>query len=100
LGHDRVDRQMALLEKIGVIAAEILGADLIESATEVSMERLDGAEIAIVGGCGVVSTDQFFVQTLQQLGHRTPPCDARYAYALRITRLPVGRRASGFVLVA
>ena len=37
-------------------------------------------------------------QTLQKLGHSTS-CDPAH-YPARITRLPVGRRASGFVPVA
>ncbi len=49
----------------------------------------------------VVPSHHLVVHALQQCRHRLlPPVTHATPYVLRVTRLPVGRRASGFVLVA
>ena len=94
----RADGQLALFEQVDLIAAEIGGADAVEATPRVAVEGLDDLEIALAGRRGVMAPHELVVQTLQQIGHRQPPVTR--PMPLRITPLPVGRRASGFVLVA
>jgi hypothetical protein len=84
---------------MNLVTPEFVGADAVKSTAASSVKRLYDPEIALAGGVGVVAAHEsrradVAVTWSQAVPPVTDPTP------LRITRLPVGRRASGFVLVA
>jgi hypothetical protein len=70
LGDDRADGELPLFEQIDLVAAEIVGADLVEGTADVAVEGVDDPEITLAGRGGVVAAHELVVQVLEQLGHR------------------------------
>ena len=65
LVHDRANSQFALVKQIDLVAAEIVGVDLVEGAAGVAVEAVDDAEITLACRRGVVAADELVVQALQ-----------------------------------
>ena len=92
------DREPPLLQEEQVVASELGGRDPIEPRTGVLAKRVHDLDVT-TDGRGRHSRDERARRAgLAVAWSQTPP--VTNPTLLRITRLPVGRRASGFVLVA
>jgi hypothetical protein len=98
LGDDGRHGEPSLFEQIQVIAPELRWRDPFEARSGVLAKRLNDLDAAADGRSGVVATYQL-VAGIAVVWSQTPPVTT-HPILLRMTRLPVGRRASGFVQVA
>ncbi len=95
------DGQLLLLEQVGLVAAERIRPEPIESGGLGDTARRCGAragsfESWSASNCAGPSRRADVAEVSSQV---VPPVTHPTPYVLRITRLPVGRRASGFVQV-
>jgi hypothetical protein len=65
LGDDRADGELPLFEQIDLVAAEIVGADLVQGTGDVTVVGVDDPQITLAGRRGVVAAHELVVQALE-----------------------------------
>ena len=99
LRDHRPDGEPSLLEEKQVVASELGRGEPIEARASVLAKRLNDLDVAADGRARRSRDAPTRRAGIAVAWSQTPPVTT-HPILLRITRLPVGRRASGFVLVA
>ena len=67
--RDAVGRQFPLAKQIRLVLADVIGAELVRTAVEVSCELSYRAQLGTQSSLRVVSTLEFFEHQLAKIGH-------------------------------
>jgi hypothetical protein len=86
LEHDSPGMQFPFLHQMKLILADVLAAEQVRGAMEVSGEPPDGTDVGTCGSLGVITALEFLEHPFAKLGHRDllvtlkilPPRDGRY----------------------
>lgn len=94
------DRQLALLQQVGLVSADFFEPKLVGKLPEIACELLDGTEMMSNGVIGVITTVEFLQHHVCVVGSQEPPCDPHTTLAKAEEHPPSSvRRGSGLVLV-